>query len=429
MGTSNVKLTYEQNLKENLWNFIVSRLFPFFGISIAAALLAHKNIADLPVFAYVLAIFSVISTLFYMPLAAIGNIVHHQKNALTPQAIFESGLSIAVLFAAIAFAAALAVFAYLPSIRFLDSLDRDKLFYLSLIYIPAIPLLVINTFTHLFHEASGHSLPCATVKKWCTCAGCAFLMFCFVFCSKHDFVFLAVGYFLIVETALFISLACLSMRLGYRHILVKPKILADVVSMGFPIAAGVAGQKLYFYLLNGKLLSLNESLVADLSICMSIIGFLSIPVIAFAQLHSVYTSQHIVDADKIYPRGQLAAAVLMAVIAGGFYALGSGLFFIFGDRSLTFTSEGFVAICMSVLSSLYFSLTASHLRAMRDTLIPQVLINTFMLAGFIPVIYLYDFNSPSIYLFVVLQAVVTFIAAVLLQYRIRTLHKRTPSFA
>ena len=104
-------------------------------------------------------------------------------------------------------------------------------------------------------------------------------------------------------------------------------------------------------------------------------------------------------------------------------------FFIFGDRSLTFTSEGFVAICMSVLSSLYFSLTASHLRAMRDTLIPQVLINTFMLAGFIPVIYLYDFNSPSIYLFIVLQAVVTFIAAVLLQYRIRTLHKRTPSFA
>ena len=102
-----MKLTYEQNLKENLWNFIVSRLFPFFGISIAAALLAHKNIADLPVFAYVLAIFSVISTLFYMPLAAIGNIVHHQKNALTPQAIFESGLSIAVLFAAIAFAAAL----------------------------------------------------------------------------------------------------------------------------------------------------------------------------------------------------------------------------------------------------------------------------------------------------------------------------------
>ncbi len=180
METSNVKLTYEQNLKENLWNFIVSRLFPFFGISIAAALLAHKNIADLPVFAYVLAIFSVISTLFYMPLAAIGNIVHDQKNALTPQAIFESGLSIAVLFAAIAFAAALAVFAYLPSIRFLDSLDRDKLFYLSLIYIPAIPLLVINTFTHLFHEASGHSLPCATVKKWCTCAGCAFLMFCFV---------------------------------------------------------------------------------------------------------------------------------------------------------------------------------------------------------------------------------------------------------
>ena len=420
-----LKLAYTENLKKNLWNFILSRLFPFFGISIAAALLAHKNILDLPAFAYVLAIFSVVSTVFSMPLAAIGNILHNKKDSLLPQQIFEEGLTTTVFFSFLSLVvAALALIAIRHTTPF-NTANDEAFFYLSIIYIPAIPLLVINTFTHIFHEASDNAARCAAIKKWCTSIGCCLLAIAFLLTDKTSFCYFAIAYFSAVELATFICLTRLSAQTGYRHVIKLPRhMFPSIVSLGFPIAAGMAGQKVYYYLLNSKLLSLDEKLAADLSICMSVIGFLSIPLIGFAQLHSVYTSKHAQDTESIYSRGLISCLVLLLVISAVFLVMGNFLFFIFGDVSLSFTRESFFSISVSIFCSGYFMLTTSHLRAMKDTLIPQLTINLIMLAVLIPVIYMSGINGGSIYTYILLQSAATFVAALLLQYRIYRLHKR-----
>lgn len=421
-----LKLAYTENLKKNLWNFILSRLFPFFGISIAAALLAHKNILDLPAFAYVLAVFSVISTTFSMPLAAIGNIIHNKKESLLPQQIFEEGLTVAALFSLLSlFVAALAMITIIQTTS-LNTANNKSFLYLSIIYIPAIPLLVFNTFTHIFHEASDNAARCATIKKWCTSAGCGLLAIFFLLADKTSFCYFAIAYFPAVELATFVCLTRLSVRSGYRHVIKNPKnMLPSIVSLGFPIAAGMAGQKVYYYLLNSKLLSLSEKLAGDLSICMSVIGFLSIPLIGFSQLHSVYTSKNAADAETIYRRGLISCVVLLLAIGVIFSILGKLLFFIFGDDSLSFTMEGFISISVSIFCSGYFMLTTSHLRAMKDTLVPQLTINLIMLAVLIPVIYMSGITGESIYTYILLQSAAIFVAALLLQYRIYHLHKRS----
>ncbi|MFA0999020.1 MULTISPECIES: hypothetical protein [Pseudomonas syringae group] len=415
--------SYTQNLKKNLWNFIVSRLFPFFGISIAAALLAHKNINDLPLFAYVLAIYSVVSTVFSMPLAAIGNIFHYKKNKLSPQVIFEDGFKIALIFAICAFFVAGLVLFLLSGPGF-KNIDEGKFYSLSIIYIPAIPLLVINTYLHIFHESTDGSYFCARIKRCCILIGCATLVLAFFITKSESFLYFAVGYFSLVEMLILGFLIKLSKRQGYFFVIKKQtKIFHDVVSLGFPIAAGLAGQKIYYYLLNEKLLSIDSSLAGDLSICMSVIGCLTIPLIAFSQMHSVYTSKNISVENNIYRKGLFSCTVLVLLISVFLCLAGKPLFYIFGDSSLEFSWIAFLVIVFSITSSGYFMLTTSHLRAMSDTLTPQVVINFVMLAILIPVIYLSGFDDASVYVFISLQAIAVLVVTFILQFRILYLNR------
>ncbi|CAB3852428.1 hypothetical protein LMG1861_01879 [Achromobacter piechaudii] len=414
---------YAQNLKKNLWNFIASRLFPFLGVSIAAALLAHKNINDLPLFAYVLAIYSVVSTLFSMPLAAVGNIYHYQKSKLSSQTIFEDGFKIALIFAICAFSVALLVFFFLSGPGF-KSIDKGKFYFLSIIYIPAIPLLVINTYLHIFYESTDGSYFCARIKRWCISIGCATLVLAFFISKREFFLYFALGYFFLIEMLILVFLIRLSKSQGYFFAIKKhTNIFRDVVSLGFPIAAGLAGQKIYYYLLNEKLLSIDSSLVGDLSICMSVIGCLTIPLIAFSQMHSVYTSKNIAVESSLYRKGLVGCAALVVLITVFLCLAGKFFFYVFGDGSLEFSWVTFWVTVFSITSSGYFMVTASHLRAMSDTFTPQVAINFVMLAILVPIIYLFGFYDASVYVFISLQAVAVLVVTFILQFRIIYLNR------
>ncbi|RMU23283.1 hypothetical protein [Pseudomonas savastanoi] len=420
-------LPYTRNLKKNLWNFTISRLFPFFGISIAAALLAHKNIDDLPVFAYVLAIFSVVSTVFSMPLAAIGNIFHNKKKSLSAQEIFEDGFKIALVFSISSLVIA-AIIIFFLSNTYSNGVSGHKLNLMSVCYVLAVPLLVINTFLHIFHESSDGSSSCAKIKRKYTLLGCLILLISYFFIPKEFFLYFAIGYFPIVETFILISLVLLSKELGYIFFIKKgSKIFHDILVLGFPIAAGLAGQKVYYYLLNEKLLSIKASLAGDLSICMSVIGCLLIPITAFSQMHSVYASKNKSVEEKIYTQGIVTCTILVAVISVALFIFGKPLFYIFGDGSLEFSKNTFFVVTLSIASSAYFMLTTSHLRSMNDTLTPQIIINVVMLAVLIPLIYFGVSNDASVYVFITMQATTVLIVTALLQFRVFTLNKRFKS--
>ncbi len=415
---------YASHLKTNLWNFTVSRLFPFFGISIAAALLAHKNIDDLPVFAYVLAIFSVVSTVFSMPLAAIGNIYHNKKQSLSAQALFEDGFKIALVFSIASLIVATSIIFYLSDTES-NGVDGHTLYLMSACYVLAVPLLVTNTFLHIFHESSDGSLSCARIKRKCTLFGCALLMISYFLMPKAFFPYAAIGYFPLVEALILLSLTLLSTERGYVFVVKKgSRIFQDIVALGFPIAAGLAGQKIYYYLLNNKLLSIKASLAGDLSICMSVIGCLIIPLAAFSQMHSVYASENKTAKGSIYTQGIVSCTVLVAAIAVVLLVFGQLLFYVFGDDSLAFTRTTFLVVIFSIASSGYFMLTTSHLRAMNDTLTPQIIINVAMLAVLIPLIYFGVSDDASVYVFITMQAATVLMVTGLLQCRIYTLNKK-----
>ncbi|UKL12807.1 hypothetical protein [Pseudomonas savastanoi] len=414
---------YLQNIKKNLLSFIESRLFPFFGVSISAALLAHKNIHDLPEFAYTLAVYSVVSTVFSMPLASIGNIFHLHRDKLTPQAIFEEGFKISIVFSVCAFFVAILVYFSLAGAGL--KIDGENFFLLSAIYIPAIPLLVLNTYLHIFHESTGASYICAKIKRWSILSGCAVLGLAFFISKDKFFSYFAIGYFSLVEILILVSLALLSKRQGYVfEANKKSAILNDVVSLGFPIAAGLAGQKLYYYLLNEKLLSLDSSLAGHLSICMSVIGLLSIPLVAFSQMHSVYTSKNIATENNLYLKGIVTCTALILLVSIFLLIGGKPLFYVFGDNSLEFSEKAFLVISFSMASSGFFMVTTSHLRAMSDTLTPQIIINLVMLFILIPIIYFTSIDNVSVYIFISLQAFAVVSVTLILQLRIFSLNKK-----
>ncbi|HEY1028435.1 MAG TPA: hypothetical protein VGE28_12525 [Pseudomonas sp.] len=404
----------------------MSRLFPFFGVSIAAALLAHKHISDLPAFAYALAVYAVVAAIFSTPLAVAGNIVHaHGESG--GQGFFGDGFKVALVFSACSLLCSVAVLFLLSAVE-LNTATAGRLYAVSAVYVLAIPLLVVNTYLHVFHESTGAAGACASIKRKSVAVGCAFLIVSFFVVDDECFVFSAMGYFLLVEVLVLMWLIKLSwgrkLCFVYRG---RSRVLNEVVLLGGPMAAGLVGQKLYYYLLNEKLLSVQEALVGELSICMSVIGCLSIPLVAFSQLHSVYVSKMRGGESNLYVQGFFACTLLIATVVGALSFSGALLFYVFGGGSLEFTAAAFGVMAFFVLGSGYLMAVVAHLRALNDTLVPQVLVNAIMLGVLLPVMYFFVLDGASIYLYLSLQAAAMLVAAAILQGRLYLLCKVTHS--
>lgn len=100
------------------------------------------------------------------------------------------------------------------------------------------------------------------------------------------------------------------------------------------------------------------------------------------------------------------------------------MFYVFGDNSLEFSEKAFLVISFSMASSGFFMVTTSHLRAMSDTLTPQIIINLVMLFILIPIIYFTSLDNVSVYIFISLQAFAVLSVTLILQLRIFSLNKK-----
>ena len=416
---------YEKYMCRSFLPFVTSRIMPYCGITFLLAMVAHNRASDLVFISYVLAIFSVVSVMASMSLGATGNLIAEQSDDIQVRArLFRGGFSVAVVMALVALLVSYMVLVltfYMPGAQ----MNVDKVLALAAIYIGAIPLLVINTFLQFFHEASGEARTCSMIKTGTTICSCAYLCLAFLAVGDGSFVFWAMGYFLFGEAILLLCLLWLS---WHRHLDFSPtyckRTVRNIAVLGFPIALGLAGQKLYFYLLNERLATVMSVLVAQLSVCMSVVGLFMIPVVAYCQAHSLYTSKYTEQHFTSYVKGQLGLLVLIVVLLCVLSVAGQFLFFWLGEKIITFDRETFISTSGLLASGSVLSLSTSHLRGLRDTLAPQLMMNMVMLSVLVPIIYFVGAGAADIHFYIRLQSVGFLAGFIFLQLRIRHMHAK-----
>ena len=416
-------MRYEEHMRRSLCSLTVSRITPYCGIAFLLALVAHKQASDLACISYVLAIYSVLVVMASMPLAATGNLIaEHIDSLQETKHLFRGGFSVSIIMAVVALCIScvmLSLTAYLPGAR----MDINKVQVLACIYIGAIPLLVINTFLHFFHEASGAARLCSLIKAGVTVCGCTYLCVALYVVKGGYFIYWAMGYFLLSETLLLIALLRLSKvrQFGFspRYCV---KTVRNVIALGVPIALGLSGQKLYFYLLSEKLATLMSLLVAQLSIYMSVLGLIMIPVIAYCQGHSLYISRHAERCAVSYLKGQAGLLIVMGALIGGLWATGHAVFFWLGGEVVVFDREAFLSTCFLFLTGSTLTLSTAHLRGLRDTLAPQLMMNMVMLSVLVPIIYFVNAGSTDIHFYLRLQSAGLLTGFIVVQLRIWHMH-------
>ncbi len=199
--------------------------------------------------------------------------------------------------------------------------------------------------------------------------------------------------------------------------------------LGFPIAFGLAGQKLYFYLLNEKLASTMAIWVAQLSVYMSVIGLFMIPVVAYCQAHSLYISRYAGRRWEFYVKGQLGLWMLVGVLLCALSLTGHSIFFGLGGEIVTFDRGAFISASCLLVSGSVLSLSTSHLRVMRDVLVPQFIMNSVMLSVLIPIIFFVSVGARDIHFYLRLQSAGLLAGFLFLQLRIRSMHARETELA
>lgn len=417
--------SYTQATIKALPAFVRGRLIPTLGISAVFLLVAHKSHADLAVFTYVLAVASVISGFFSMILALVGNKTVSLADTPSEQRnLFTGGLTLALCLGALACLFCLLATYSISKTNGIQQMDRQAFWTLSLIYIASTPLLVINSFLQLFMEGTGKASGYANTRSLITICCSGLLAGLFVVISTEDFKYWAMSYFFVTEMLTLIFLIRLSGDQRFASWAQAKEHSAYFLRTGIPIAAGMSGQKLYFYLLTERLARLDAHLVAELSVFMTAVGLLIIPSVAFAQVHSLQVSRHI-ECAKAYFRAGLGWLFGGSLLISMFvYFVGEYVFLFIGGPVIDYSARLGVTLIMFLVSSSLLGLAFGHLRALGETLVPQLAINVIMLALLIPAIYVVEFDTPDLADFLMLQSAAAFGGFLVLGLRIRVVHRR-----
>jgi hypothetical protein len=418
-------LNYNQSIKKSLPAFILGRMIPTLGISAVFLLMAHKSSDDLAVFAYVLAVASVISGFFTMILAMVGNKTASLAGSPSEQHdVFTGGLTLALCLGALACLTCLLVTYLISGADGIRQMNPQTFWTLSLIYIASTPLLVINSFLQLFLEATGKASGYANTRTTITVCCSGLLATLFVIVSAEDFTYWAMAYFFVTELLTLIFLIRLSGNQRYVSWTQAKEHSAYFLRTGIPIAAGMSGQKLYFYLLTERLARLDAHLVAQLSVFMTVVGLLIIPSVAFAQLHSLQVSRQIECSREYFRTGLawlLGGSLLISLVV---YCVGEYVFLFIGGSVIDYSARLALTLIMFLVSSSLLGLAFGHLRALSETFVPQLVINVIMLALLIPAIYAVEFDAPDLADFLMLQSAAAFVGFIVLGFRIMAVHRR-----
>ncbi|WP_459742553.1 hypothetical protein [Pseudomonas sp. 3A(2025)] len=405
--------------------FTLNRAFPLLGVSLIFSLIAHKNPTDLAIASYLLALFSIISAITSMLVATSGNITSLLINEeAKKRAFFTGGFTTALYLAAITLL--LCSVALLTVVNFfnLDNIELHVFTALAMIYIPATTLLPLNVFLQLFHEANNKASHYSKIKIHITLVGSIFLIGAFIYTTEESFIYYAVSYFLITESLSFICLVIMSKGHGFISVAHARITAFELTKKGMPIATGIAGQKIYFYLIVERLTTSNIALAAQFSVLMNIINIIAIPCLALSQVHSLYISRQVARPETSYAKGLVWATALTLALMMFFSPVGHFIFSMYGNNTLSYSTVLYLAMTVFLFSNALLALTMAHLRAHNDTLLPQMAINIIMLAVVTPVFYMLSWEAGSVITLILIQSAAILFGAYILHKRITVFHKR-----
>ncbi|MCO7261049.1 hypothetical protein [Dickeya zeae] len=406
---------YILNFYKKIFPFCVSRFAPYIGFMIITIVMARYNREELAIFSYFTALFALPITILSMPLAMIGNLViSGQRDGKSGGAIFLSGMPLAIILSISGFFISWGIGDF-----FLNLYDKES----YLVYICCVPFLIFNNYLFFFIESFISSGFIAKVKLFLSLISSLLVSsISFYFGDiKAVYVF---GSFLFIEVSFFFFYGgvILYNKIDFKLIgLNYKRTTSQLIKFGSPIAIGLAGQKLVYFLLTQRLMGINPLYVSDLSVIMSVIGLISIPVGAFSQIHSLFVSERKLPEQYGFFKVGLFLILLICL----FIMLLLSIFMkevmmLYGNSALLNNADVYISIFLLFITSSYMQLGMSHLRAINDTLIPQGVANIVLIVLFLPIIWMPSFSSMSVPSFIIVQAVCLFIICLFLFLRVKS---------
>lgn len=414
---------YFNNIRSKIIPFITSRVVPFAGFTLITVMIARLNYPELGTFTYLTAMFSLPVVLMSMPLAMVGNFsAESKKTGESGSEIFLSGLPLAILLSVSG-----GLIAAIMLFYFVSPVDKN-VNLAGEIYCICVPFLIINTYLFYYIESYISNKIMAKVKIASTFISAVAIVSLSVVVDKivtwHVF-----SVFLLIEIILF----CLYSWVIASHSdgNLKQGLCSKVteaskklIVIGLPVALGLTGQKAVYFLITQRINDINSSLVADLSVMMSISGILSLPFAALAQIHSLFVSESDFKFHyQIFKQGIICGCIaifsILIIGTGGYYFLLK----LYNAAPVLYNLNYFLSISSLFVASSLMLLSMSHLRALHDTLYPQSIAVLILLVGFIPVIWLHTFKDDALYKIIYIQAAFTMLIFVVLSFRIKTQFK------
>lgn len=300
--------------------------------------------------------------------------------------------------------------------------DTTTFAVLTLIYIPGAALLPINTFLQLFHEANNKASHYSKIRVGISFIGAISLIIAFRYSQAENFVYYATSYFAVTEALSLLFL--MTMNRQYRFIsLSQARHTARIlIKQGVPISLGTAGQKIYFYLILERLIASDISLAAQFTIVMAITNIIAIPGAALSQIHSLFASRNNRLERSSFHQGLIWISVMITAIMALFLPVADTALSIYSNGTVTYSNSLFLCICFFLLCNSIMSLTMAHLRARKDTLIPQLTVNVIMLLGVIPALYIMPWITEQLTTLILTQSLAILSGCIFLHGRIAWLH-------
>ena len=417
-------MNYSQSILKTLPSFILSRFISLGGISLVFVLVAHKTPEHLALFSYVVALLSVISTVLPLFLATAGNeAASLMAKPADLHSFFSGGFTLSLLIGTLTAIVCTLSVQLATETSGVQQWDREAFWSLSALYILATPLIATNTFLYLFYESTGKANWVASIKLKTTLGCSGFLAGSFLLSNAENFKFYAMIYFPLIELSTLFFLTSTPYQRRLFSIRNAKKIFEPLLRKGVPIAVGMSGQKIYFYLLMERLLRIDNTLPSALSVFMTVAGLSLVLPAALTQLHSFQVSRHLDLSKGFYRTGLIWMAGLLLATTVFFSVTGPFIFYIVGGEVTHYNVPLFFTLIAFIFSNSFLSLAVAHLRARGETLLPQLVINIIMLGLLTPLLYSLEPSRFRVEIFLMLQSAATALGFLLLGVRIAHIHR------
>ncbi|WP_027710543.1 hypothetical protein [Dickeya chrysanthemi] len=405
---------YFLNFYKKIFPFCTSRFSPYIGFMIITIVMARYNREELAVFSYFTAFFALPVTILSMPLAMIGNlVVSGQRDGESGGAIFLSGIPLGIVLSISGF-----FISWVIGALFLNSYDKES----YQIYIYCVPLLIFNNYLFFFIESFLSSGFIAKIKVFFSLISSFFIALIAFYLNDIKAIYVFVSFLFMEVSFLFFYVGIIfykKINWNVKDVNYK-RTSSQLIKFGSPIAIGLAGQKLVYFLLTQRLMGINPLHVSDLSVVMSVVGLIGIPVGAFSQIHSLFVSERkLSEQYNLFKVGVFFILSICFIIMLLFSIFGKEILMLYGNNPLLNNTTVYVSIFLLFITSSYMQLGMSHLRAINDTLIPQGIANIVLIIFFLPIIWMPSFNNMAVSGFIIVQSSCLFIICVFLFFRVK----------